>query len=337
MSELTFPFPAPDFSQRTALIDGIDWIRVQVPWALDHVNCWWLNDGDASLLIDTGINNGTTRRVWQDAIPERVLITHYHPDHCGLAGWFHERGSSLLSQLDEISTMRRIWDAPTDEYVRGFSDWFAQHGIAREKISPLAKMGHTYRATVAEFPATPTWQTLNAGDVLTVGSRQFKVLTGAGHSLAMLMLFCEDDQVLIAADQILPSISPNISVLPGTPDANPLHSFLDSLEQLLQLPEETLVLPSHGLPFVGLHQRVQALKEHHVARLEQLRQTHRHPVQAADVLTTLFSRPLDAQQLSFALGEAIAHLRYLVSLGEWRESVTESELGLQTHFVPATG
>jgi len=326
MSQLEFPFTAPELDQRITVLEGLDWVRVAVPWALQDVNCWLMSDTDGVTLIDTGINSRNTRAVWQnlfgDEVPSRTVITHYHPDHCGLAGWFHSRGSKLLSHADEIATMELIWDSSTEDYVANFSNWYADHGLSEQHIKPLSSIGHGYRSTVAELPASHAWQTLSAGDQFHMGGRAFTVMTGFGHAPSMLMFYCADDNLLIAADQILPSISPNISLLPSSADTNPLASYFTSLNSLLMLPANTLVLPSHGKPFIGLHERIHSLIAHHDSRLDLLRESCANGVQAADVLQPLFSRPLDVQQMSFALGEAIAHLRYLVSLGELNETTT---------------
>ena len=328
---LEYPFKPLEKNQRTALVEGIDAVRLSVPWALDHVNCWLIHEqeasGSASTLIDTGINNKATRAVWEtlldNALPRRLLVTHYHPDHSGLSGWFQDQGVSCYSHANEIDVMHEIWATSPEVYVQEFSDWYTRHGLDETQVNQLSRVGHGYRATVAKLPVRNSWNALSAGDEINLGGRQFEVLVGHGHAPSMLMFFCADEKLLIAADQILPKISPNISVFPGTPDQNPLDSFLTSLDQFFRLPEDTLVLPSHGEPFFGLHQRVRVLQEHHQERLDRLRNSCTVPMRAADVLSTLFERKLDVQQTSFALGEAIAHLRYLVGEGEMVEH-TES-------------
>jgi len=336
---LEYPFPTPEINHRVALINGIDWVRVAVPWALNDVNCWILDDaisGESGYsLIDTGISNDSTRGVWGsilgDATPMRVLATHYHPDHVGLAGWFGDRGSQLLGHANEIAVMHEIWNSSASDYVASFSNWYREHGLTDQHCAPLKVIGQGYQTTVAKLPAAYEWQQLEAGDEIVFGHLRFEVMIGRGHSSSMIMLFCPAQNLLIAADQVLPRISPNISLLPGAPDPNPLASFLSGFDQLLTLPNDTLVLPSHGSPFIGLHERIQVLIDHHHDRLDRLRKFCTRDIQAAEVLSTLFARELDPQQLTFALGEAIAHLRYLVSIGE----LTEQNLNGQTVFSPA--
>ena len=316
-------------NERVRITEGIDAVRVAVPWALNHVNCWLLDDEQGgephTTLIDTGISNSATRELWQSifagAQPSQLIVTHYHPDHCGLAGWFADNGSQCLGHADEVAVMQSIWAAEEADYVGQFADWYARHGLGAEHIRPLSHIGHGYRSCVAKLPSAAQWHGLQVDDLIQIGQREFKVLVGRGHSPSMLMLFSPDEPLLIAADQVLPRISPNVSVLPGAPDQNPLVGFFATLNALLTLPEKTLVLPSHGDPFVGLHTRIHTLLAHHDSRLEELRAICVKRLQAADVLSTLFPRQLDAQQMSFALGEAVAHLRYLVELGELTEVI----------------
>lgn len=330
---LDYPCTPLLMNQRVSIVDGIDAVRVSVPWALNHVNCWLLDEpdvgNDSVSLIDTGINTSSTRGVWEQVLenraPHKTLITHYHPDHSGLAGWFHEQGSPCYAAADEIEVMQHIWSTDTDEYVAEFTRWYQRHGLDDSHIPPLHVVGHGFRKTVAPLPKTNDWTTLQAGETITLGGRTFQVMMGRGHAPAMIMLYCESDNLFIAADQVLPRISPNVSVLPGAPDMNPLASFMASLKELQSLPEDVLVLPSHGDPFIGLQPRIQTLLDHHQLRLDQLRECCTKPVQAADVLSTLFQRELDVQQMSFALGEAVAHLRYLVHTGELIESEESAE------------
>jgi len=337
--KLDYPCAPLAMNQRVPVIGGIDAVRMSVPWALDHVNCWLLDEPavgtGACSLIDTGINTKNTRTVWQQVLqnraPHKTLITHYHPDHNGLAGWFAEQGSPCFGHANEVAVMHHIWASDEADYVAEFTRWYQRHGLGESHIQPLKLVGHGYRKTVAPLPDANHWNLLQAGDTIELGERTFSVLTGHGHAPAMIMLYCESDKLLIAADQVLPKISPNVSVLPGAPDPNPLASFIGSLQELQALPEDVLVLPSHGDPFIGLHQRVQTLLDHHQLRLDQLRAVCTKTVQAADVLSTLFQRELDVQQMSFALGEAVAHLRYLVHLGE----LTEIDEATDTVFAPA--
>ena len=320
---LTFAFDAPPApGTRTRVADGIDWVRQPLPFALDHVNCWLLGargavdepPGDDAALIDTGIASARGRALWREALaggrPARLLLTHFHPDHSGLAGEFAVDGAELLGSAVETALAHRLWHTDDADYGALYADWYAVNGLPGDAVEHARAFGNGYRKIVAEPPAPDAFRTLAAGDDVTLGGRRFRVLVGRGHAPDMLMLHDPTDGILIAADQVLPTISPNVSIMPLSPDPDPLASFLASLDALRELPADTLVLPSHGLPFRGLHARLDALAAHHVERLAALAAATSEPVTAFELFPVLFRRELDAQQLSFALGETLAHLAH---------------------------
>jgi glyoxylase-like metal-dependent hydrolase (beta-lactamase superfamily II) len=149
---------------------------------------------------------------------------------------------------------------------------------------------------------------------LRIGRRQWRVITAFGHAPEHACLFSADGDggpVLISGDQVLPRITTNVGVWGNQPEADPLAQFLRSMDKFRPLPQDTLVLPSHGRVFRGLHQRLDELQAHHAQRLAELEAALDTPKTAAEVLPVLFRRPLDHHQLVFAIAEAIAHLHYL--------------------------
>ena len=320
MKPLQFAFeaaPRPGESRR--LRAGIDWVCMPLPFALNHVNCWLLGESQQRVLIDTGVANETTRAHWQQLfctqkIPGQLLVTHFHPDHMGLAGWFAAQGSALVGSEVEVSLARTIWHKDDSAYASLYADWYRHNGLPDAVIKQVQQAGNSYRQLVHEPPTA--WDFLAQGGEIEIAGRLYQVLEGRGHAPAMLMLYCASEGLLIAADQVLPTISPNVSLMPVTPDDNPLGSFLTTLESLTELPEDTLILPSHGLPFTGLHRRLHDLQLHHEQRCADILTACRKPQTAAYLFAVLFRRTLDAQQMSFALGESLAHLRYLEQLGQ---------------------
>jgi len=315
MSKLSFAFTdAPAPGVRTEIVPGIEWVRLPLPFALDHVNCWLLHDSNNTCLVDTGLHTPVSLECWNDIIkeagwPEKLLVTHFHPDHSGLAGWFAAQGTQVLSSEIEWGIVKRLNAISTNDFQQFYAQWYAQHGVSQEYIDAVNKAGNSF--TAGTVPPPEHCEFLDSGCNIELGGRSFEIICGQGHSPDMLMLYSESDKLLIAADQVLPSITPNISLTPNTEDPNPLNSFLVCLERLTQLPEETLVLPSHGLPFIGLHKRIAYLIEHHRLRLHEIRQALHAERCAAELFSLLFRRKLDHQQLSFALGETLAHLSYL--------------------------
>jgi len=315
MNKLSFAFAEPPPpGQRTQIVPGVEWIRLPLPFALDHVNCWYLHGGGDTCLVDTGLETRETLDCWSKVTddlgwPQKLLVTHFHPDHSGLAGWFAEKGAQVLSSEIEWNIVKRLNTIATSDYQQFYVQWYQRNAVPQDYIDVVKSAGNTY--TAKTVPPPDHCEYLSDGQNIELAGRQYEVICGQGHSPDMLMLYSAADNLLIAADQVLPSITPNISLTPNTDDPNPLQSFLSCLERLTKLPEQTLVLPSHGLPFIGLHERVADLIEHHRARLGEIEQALNVPKTASDLFSLLFRRKLDHQQMSFALGETLAHLSYL--------------------------
>jgi glyoxylase-like metal-dependent hydrolase (beta-lactamase superfamily II) len=220
----------------------------------------------------------------------------------------------------EFLTAHAVWNEVGGHGARFMVEQFRQHGLDADHLARFAKRGSGYRMAV---PALPDYyHRLKAGDALTVDGRKWRILIGYGHAPEHMALYCAELGVLISGDMLLPKISTNISVFAGTPDADSLGWFIASLRELSQeMPEKTLVLPSHGLPFTGVQARVEALCAHHEDRLRALEETCENvPKSAAELLETLFQRALDMHQTMFAMGEAIAHLNHLEQAGRLSRS-----------------
>ncbi|HET8729055.1 MAG TPA: MBL fold metallo-hydrolase [Alphaproteobacteria bacterium] len=319
---LSYPFPeTPPEGTMLEVAPGIHWVRMPLPFALDHVNLWLIEDGDGWTMIDTGLADDRTRANWRTVLKgpaagravARLLATHFHPDHAGLAGWFQEEtGAPLLMSRVEWLTGRMLSIA--DDAAAGDAGaFFRSQGLAAEKADGMTRRGNVYRQRVTPLP--PVYQRLAEGDVVQIGGRPWRVMIGTGHAPEHVCLYCEPLNVLIAGDQILPRITPNVSVHWYEPLANPLAGFLASSERFAKLPKDVLVLPSHGKPFRGLRQRLAGLEHHHAERLAEVAAACAEPRTAADLLPVLFRRPLDDHQLAFAMGEAVAHLAYLAEDG----------------------
>ena len=319
---LHYPFSRPEHGQPMTIRHGLHLLRMPLPFALDHINLWLLDDGEAWSLVDTGAATDACRDLWNalsDRLgqpgPREILVTHFHPDHFGLAGWFQARtGATLYMSAGEAGMARTVWEADDQQHVRRILGLYEQHGLPPEFIEPLLKRGNGYRRLVAELPVE-TRQVV-AGEMLHLGGRDWQLIGTNGHSPEHMCPYSARDGVLISGDQLLPTISSNVSVGPHGPEDNPLVDFLDSLMRLRELPTDTLVLPSHGLPFTGLRERVDALHAHHRERLDALLDACRTPSCAGDVLPVLFRRELDGHTVFFAMGEAVAHLHYLWRAGE---------------------
>lgn len=328
-SSLLFPFPTPPaLGETIEVAPGILWVRLALPFRLDHVNIYLVEDGLGYAVIDTGIGDEATQAVWKtlQAGPlrsrplTRIVVTHFHPDHVGMAGWLCERhGAPLLMSQTEYLTGLAIHLDPESLDGEPYRSFYLGHGLDAEATAQLLTLGHRYLRMVTGLPRT--FRRLIAGEVLRLGARSFEVLSGGGHSPEQVMLYCAADKLLLCADQVLARISPNISVQAMDPEGDPLGIFLRSLAELRRaLPADVLVLPGHNLPFVGLHPRVEELAAHHEARCAAILDACRAKgCSAADLVPVVFHRPIDdPHQMGFAFGEALAHANLLRRQGRLR-------------------
>lgn len=311
---------APAAGVAQPIAEGVLWLRIPLPMELNHINVWLLDDGERWMLVDTGMAEEVCREAWRQHEEQvlggrrigRILVTHDHPDHLGLAPWLAERhGAELwMSGHAHRSTgdFLRADPAAIAERVRAF---MRSHGMDAGAL-PSAPGGDRRRW----FDCLPPLAASPAdGDVLTAGHGRWRVLETAGHCRGHLCLYDAERRLLISGDQVLPTISPNVSVLSSAPDADPLREFLASLDRLAGCDPQTLVLPSHGRPFLGLHRRIDDLTGHHREQLAALREFCREPRTASEVLPTMFRIVPRGFHRMLALGEAVAHLNFLAAEG----------------------
>jgi glyoxylase-like metal-dependent hydrolase (beta-lactamase superfamily II) len=342
-SILEYPQAAPPAGGETLEIaPGVHWARMPLPFALDHINLWLLEDEMAGepawTLIDSGIGDDVTRGLWERILAERIagrpvarlIVTHHHPDHAGLASWLVERtGAQLWMPQAEYFAAHAMRDGSSGFGFDRVVAMFERNGLAGEKLTLMQQRRSNYRSRVPAFPSD--YRRLMDGDGQRIGGRAWKIIMGYGHAPEHAALYCEELGVLISGDMVLPKISTNVSVWANEPEGNPLALFLNSLSRYAELPATTLTLPSHGLPFRGLRERIAQLKEHHRLRLDELHEACEAPKAAADVLDTLFRRKLDTHQLFFAMGEAMAHLHLLEREGRLARSVGSDGVVRYTH------
>jgi glyoxylase-like metal-dependent hydrolase (beta-lactamase superfamily II) len=336
-SELTFPVPQPPEQGRAIEIaPGILWTRIPLPFRLNHVNVYLIEDGDGWAVLDTGIGNDPTREVWAALMKgplagrrlTRLIITHFHPDHIGLAGWLCDKFDlPLITTQTSYLTCTNISLRPGALDNKVYRDFYLRHGLDAKTTQRVTTQGHNYLKMVAGLP--PTFMRIVAGDALLIGGRRFDVLTGNGHAPEQVMLYCASDNVFLAADQVLAKITPNISVWAVDPEGDPLGLYIRSLNELkAKIPPDALVLPGHQLPFFGLHTRGDQLIAHHDTRCAAIAAACRTaPRSAAELVPVVFHRDLDPHQMSFAFSEVQAHVNYMLRNGRltWVESEDEVE------------
>jgi len=329
---LDYPFAAPPApGEACAVAPGVLWIRMPLPFALDHINLWLLEEAEGWTLVDCGYGDATTRGLWETHFATtlagkpiaRIIATHFHPDHLGNARWLSERfGCPVVMTQAEFLTAHAVLGQRTAYSHADVCALFAAHGMPPGFVAELRTRGGTYHRGVPEAPER--FAGIPDGDAVVAGGSAWRVLCGHGHSPDHASLHSAARGLLISGDMLLPRISTNVSVAPAEPDGDPLARFLASIGATAALPPDTLVLPSHGLPFRGLALRVAQLQAHHADRLAELEDAvaaAKDPVSASDLVPVLFRRELDVQQRYFAMGEAIAHLNHLWHGGRIRRTV----------------
>jgi len=319
---LEYPVAAPPGpGEAIAIAPRILWLRMPLPFALDHINLWLLEDDDGATLVDCGLGDSATRALWERHFAttlgarrvRRIIATHCHPDHVGNAAWLSERlDAPVAMTTSEYLTAHALAHESAGFSVAATLDLFCRHGMAPTHLARHEARGNAYRRGVPELPES--YSRLQERDPCRAAATTWRIIEGQGHSPEHASLFSAERGVLIAGDMLLPKISTNVSVYPVEPDGDPLALFLRSLAAYEALPPDTLVLPSHGLPFRGIPLRVAQLRAHHVARLSELEEavtSAGSALCAADLVPVLFPRELDVHQQFFAMGETIAHLNHL--------------------------
>jgi glyoxylase-like metal-dependent hydrolase (beta-lactamase superfamily II) len=316
--------PAPGTSVPVA--PGVHWARIPLPLDLSHINVWLVEDGEGCVAVDTGLAADIGKQAWETIEREvfarrplhAVFITHIHPDHFGLAAWLQQRFDvPVLMSARTHEIVQLMLAGASSGQAEAF---LRSHGVDQPGDVQSIFKPERYARMVSGLPQVD--RLVADGDVLRWGAAEWRALQTDGHAEGHLCLWSERHGALISGDQVLPTISSNISYSFHTADPNPLRSFLEALQRLRALPAETLVLPSHGVPFYGLQQRIDDLRRHHEEQLEKLAKLCVQPRLAAEMLPFLFRRQLKGVNLFLALGEALAHLEYLVQAGRMERQMT---------------
>jgi glyoxylase-like metal-dependent hydrolase (beta-lactamase superfamily II) len=324
----------PQLGETVEVMPGVRWLRMRLPFALDHINLWLLRDQIDGIsgwtIVDCGIANEETKVSWEqifasqlEGLPVlRVIVTHMHPDHVGLSQWICEKWNvPLWISMTDFLTAQWL-SCKVGGGVNGSpagggnsADHFQRHGLsAPEDLEKIRARSNYYSNMVPGMPRQ--FRRIVDGESILIGGHAWEVIMGYGHAPEHASLYCKDLGVLISGDMLLPRISTNVSVFDTDPEADPLGLYLQSLEKYLPLPDNTLVLPSHGKPFTGMKPRIAQLNAHHEDRLSDTLDACKKPATAREIVPVLFKRELDIHQLTFAMGEAIAHLNYLLRRGK---------------------
>ena len=333
LAQLRFPCgEAPPSGEIKQVAPGIHWLRMPLPFQLNHINLYLLEEADGWTIVDCGMQLDETKALWDRIFAthlkgkpvKAVVATHMHPDHVGLAGWLCERWKAPLHMsLGDYMSAQSIRNGLVDDNESRAAH-LRRGGVPEEKVATFHLHRGGYAKGVGPLPAA--FSRMMHGDRVSLGGHRWQVIVGRGHAPEHVSLWCADLNVLISGDQVLPKISTNIGVWPNEPMADALTWFLTGFVRFRRLPGDTLVLPSHGFPFVGLHTRLDQLVAHHDERLAEMLAAITGYGEAGatcwQMVPVLFARHLDNNQVVFAFGETLAHLHCLESRGLVRRATS---------------
>ena len=321
---LQYPFPAkPEPGKTVEVAPGIHWIRQPLPFQLNHINVWLIEDGHGWAVVDTGIASSTSKDLWRQVLAHmgdkpvtKVIVTHLHPDHVGLAGWLVKKFNAPLymSRTDYLLCRTLVMDTGQPAPDEGVL-FYKAAGFPDDMIEEYKRRFGGFGMGVHRLPQS--FQRLVDGQELVVGKHRWRMVVGRGHAPEHICLWCPELKLMISGDQILPRISSNVSVFPTEPDANPLQEWLDSCKHLRTLiPDETLICPAHNEPFYGVKTRMTQLIDGHEEGMAKLLELCATPKRAVDTFPALFRTKITGGNYGMATGESLAHLNCLIARGQ---------------------
>ena len=319
----------PAYGELTDLLPGMFWVRLPMPNLPNHVNCWLLDNGPGWTLIDCGYDTDEIfeiwDKLWRGLLRSRPLqnltLTHAHLDHAGFASFLvKESKCTVRMPLAEWLGGWKQWHEREETQDELLTSFMMRNGASAEEAAGI--VGALRKSKYLGLRPPREFVRIRDGYVIAMGQHDWRVMTTGGHSSEHASFFCEKDKILIAGDQILSHMTPSVIVPPAQPDANPMQDYLDSLTRFEKLPADTLVLPSHGMPFRGLHTRLTQMREHHLARLDDVASVITGKTTAFAIAQEIFPRVLYANPRQ-AFGESLAHLNMLASLGRLSREVDD--------------
>lgn len=326
---LTYPVSTtPEPGEVLQIRPGVFWIRLPIPFELDHINVWLLEDGDGYTLVDTGISSNKTRIAWERIFSEvikdkpikRIIVTHFHPDHFGLARWLVDRsGASYYTSKETQERTNFLLNEADKENVETRMTFYQQHGIEDMEFFEDFLTGSLYAMVVSGSP--DSHHLLGEGETINIGDYDWQIIMTYGHAPGHITLHCEALNILISGDQILPTITSNISVYADQPEADPLDEYLQSFNKFESLAADTIVLPSHGMVFKGIHIRIGEIVGHHHTMLEKVLSICEHAHSAKQLVPKLFRRKLEGINTVLAFGETMSNLNYLCKQGKLQRTL----------------
>ena len=329
-TRLEFPIDAvPKNGTMYSINDEIHWVRMPLPMSLNHINLWLIGSKNEATLVDTGMFLDDVKSAWTDLISnekidiKKLIVTHMHPDHIGLAGWFVKKFNVPLCMSRTDYLQCKVLAADTGEYVPHEAiNFYKQAGLSESQIKNYIERFGFFGSIIHKLP--DAYNRIKDGDIILIDDDEWECIEGRGHTMEHICLLSRAKKILISGDQILPKITSHVGVFPTEPNANPLEEWLESCKKLIDIvPKDVLVLPAHGRPFLGAHKRLNTIIKHHEESLVKLEEFLAEPKRSVDVFSVLFRREIDDSNRLMATGESIAHLNCLIERGLVKKSIAD--------------
>ena len=320
----------PKFGELTKIASDLYWAHFELPFRLNHVNLFLMDTPEGILILDAGLKSDHSEEHWEALLngPLKskkfagLLITHYHPDHIGMAGWLQKKlNIKCLTTEKELFTAKTFRSMPDDEYAKLFRNVFVRAGMSEEDIIAKGPATRLYKNRVYELP---DFEIIKAGHEIVSNDGKWKVRTDSGHSPEHISLLDKERKLYLSGDFLLPRISPNISDNFFDPLDDRLGEYLKYLNEIQEIGSETSVFPCHDWPFKEGMQRAKDLIKHHNHRLSLILEAlNKKSITIMDSISIIFDRKIGDEQMHFAIGEARAHLIHLDVTGQVRSEVDD--------------
>ena len=336
-SKLYYPFSKrPPDGDTLEVASSIYWLRMPLPIALNHINLWLLEGNEGWTIVDTGMVTDESKTIWSKLFEnsfkakplEKLVVTHMHLDHSGLAGWLSNQWKvePYFTEKEFLETVK-ISNGMDHEQREISLDYYKKCGYDKESLQHFIERIEYRKSLVSKL--NKSFKHIKDQEMLNLSDGEWKIIVAKGHSPEHACLYSEKKNIFICGDILLPRITPNVSVNPANPDSNPLRDWLESLEKIKQsIPHDVLVLPSHGYPYQGAHRRIEAIVNNHHEKLERIYQYIDEPKSVTELFPVLFDSKINQHTLVLAVGETMSHLNYLVAENRLKKSIDEKGLYL---------
>ncbi|HET7657792.1 MAG TPA: MBL fold metallo-hydrolase [Bacillales bacterium] len=297
-------------------------VRIDLPFRLNHVNVFMAEGEEGWKILDTGLHDERTEAKWDELLDGKkvsdLLISHYHPDHFGCAGYLQRKTGARvsMSEIDADSGIH-VWE---EDFILKIRQNYVLAGVPEETAVQMTSNTKEFTSKVTPYPKIDHY--FKEGDLVQFGRYSYEVLFAPGHSDGLVVLYCKEKNILLSTDHILPKITPNIAYwFHGI--ENPLAVYMESLKKIRKL-DIDFVIPCHGRPFHNANERIDEILEHHRKRVESTLYNIGKGSDIYSVCRRLFNKPLNIHETRFALGETIAHLEYLRHRGEVKREMGDT-------------